>query len=247
MTRPQTKLLALPISPNQPPAPRARRLLAFGMDLLLTAVLSVATISLLQFAWPSNSPAWLIVDVTAGLVLGFTYLGFAPLSLGNTLGKWIFSLQLSSRLEAPVTAARLLKRLLTLGVWPINALMVLSGRSRAHLGDRWAGTTVVLAPRGHGFGSALAIAAVVAVGAVKLGSASALLGIVRSEAWQAAKTELAAEPGATAPTFPSSFSMLGNLASFDADVGKGLRRIVIARSRDGSHWNLVSNLPVEPH
>ena len=79
-----------------------------------------------------------------GLALGFFYMGFAPMLLGNTLGKWLFSLRVVSLHDHPITSAGWLGRLLVTGLWPINALMVLFSGTRRHLGDRLAKTRVTL-------------------------------------------------------------------------------------------------------
>jgi len=229
------------------PAPHVRRLLALWLDVSVAAVAAVVAISLAQFAKPSESPAWLIGSVFLGLSVGSAYLGLAPLYPGNTLGKQIFSLRVVSADERPLSGLRLLKRLLLLGLVPINAVMVLSRGSRAHLGDSWARTHVVLSHSRRNFWVALIAAGLVLFVLFELGTGAALVGVLRSEAWRAAKIELASEPGATAPVFPESFSIVGDLASFDADVGHGMRRIVVARSRDGRRWNLVSNVRVDEH
>lgn len=75
-------------------------------------------------------------------ILGYVFLG--PAILANTYGRYL----LGVRVVDDATGARprpgqAFKRTLTVGLWPVEALLIAFSRSGRRLGDRWADTRVV--------------------------------------------------------------------------------------------------------
>jgi uncharacterized RDD family membrane protein YckC len=242
-----TKPFSLPTlstsRPTDSPAPRARRALAFWLDLLLTVFIAIVAAVPVQLLWPPDTQMALRGSLLFGLAIAFLYLGFAPRLLGNTFGKWIFSLQLVAQDGGAVSSASLLKRLLLVGLWPINGFLVLMRRSRTHLGDSWAKTAVVLADHKRNIWLSLAASVLTACCAFYVGTFASRLAMLRAEVWRVAKAQLASEPGAEPPLLPASYSIVGNVAMFHADAGRGMRRVLLVRSDQG--WHATDSQPVE--
>lgn len=220
-----------------------RRLLAFGLDLFVAAIAAILVAALFQLVWPPDTQRALVCSVVTGGLMSLLYLGLAVRYVGNSAGKWLFSLKLVSRTEAPLSVQRLCKRLLAAALWPVNALLVLTDPQRAHLGDRWAQSGVVVGPRPRNIWLALGAALVLVVGATMLASEMSRVAMSRTRVWQVAKAHLASEPGITVPALPTAFSVLQDVAMFHADVGTGLRRVVLMRDADG--WYVTETQTVE--
>lgn len=227
-----------------PPAPPFRRMLAFFVDLLTAVIIAQVGAVPVQLLAPPDSVSSSMPGLIFGLTLGFLYLGLATPVLGNSLGKWLFTLRIVGSEGQAIRIGGWLGRLLATALWPINAMMVLWSTTRRHLGDRLAGSVVVMAEPKRNLWLAMAAAALVLVVEVRLGGAAMKLGILRSPAWAAARQHLAKqEPSASVATFPESYHIVNDAAEFDAKVGESYRRLSLVR--EGAAWRVVDSSPLD--
>ncbi|HEX6243360.1 MAG TPA: hypothetical protein VFZ61_20745 [Polyangiales bacterium] len=100
---------------------------------------------------------------------------------------------------------------------------------------------VLAAPR-RSFWLALGAAMLMTVAAFYAATFASRLAMLRAEVWREAREMLAKEPGAVVPLLPASYSLVGNVAMFHANVGHGMRRIILVRSVEG--WIATDSQPV---
>jgi len=227
-----------------PTSPRFRRAAAFLLDLTITISLGQVAMVPLSLLVPPDERVSAGLVIVFGSIIGFAYLGFAPRLWGNTLGKKLFGLRLVSvsTVGEPISTPRLFARLLLAGLWPINAGMAMWSRSRRHLGDRLAKTSVERAPHGPALWLGLGVSVILTVGAVQSASFAMRATMMNAPAWKTAQAHLA-QLGAEVSLLPFGYRLLNDSAVFDARLGVGYRRVVLAR--DGSEWKVRGSEAVE--
>jgi uncharacterized RDD family membrane protein YckC len=219
-------------------------MLAFLVDLLTAVVIAQVGAAPVQLLAPPDSLSSTLPGLIFGLVLGFLYLGLATPVLGNSLGKWLFTLKIVGSDGQQIRFGGWLARLLTTGLWPINAMMVLWSTSRRHLGDRLAHSVVVMVEPKRNLLLAMAAAALVVVIGLRLGGAAMTVGVLRSSAWAAARQHLAKQqPGQSIATLPEGYHIANDAAEFDAKVGESYRRVSLVR--EGMAWRVVDSQPLD--
>ena len=219
-------------------------MLAFFVDVLTAVVIAQVGAAPVQLLAPPDGLSSTLPGLLFGLALGFLYLGLATPVLGNSLGKWLFTLKIVGHEGQPIGSFAWLSRTLATALWPLNAMLVLWSTTRRHIGDRLARSIVVMAEPKRNLWLAMAAAAVVLVCGLRLGSAAMKLGILRSPAWAAARQHLEKqEPHESVSTFPEGYHIVNDAAEFDAKLGEGYRRVTLVR--EGAVWRVIDSQPLD--
>ena len=179
------------ISPQIRPAGLVRRGTAFVIDLLITISISLLLIGVVGIVVPLDGPHALI-RTSFAVLAAFGYLLVAPV-LANTVGKLAMRMKIINEQGGAPSLRQCFLRQLTIGMWPIEGLLIAFSKTKRRLGDRLAGTSVVIDPgntRSRFFrlaGSALVVAAGFYLSMLGMGVAASRSGVV-----QAAKAALVA-------------------------------------------------------
>lgn len=226
-------------------APRFRRIVAWLTDLLLVFALAQCLFGLLCYAMPPDAAGDLWVPLGLSLAVGFGYLGFSPPLFGNTLGKWLLSIQVIGVGADRPPLLRWLLRLLLVGLWPVNGPMMFFGRTRRHLGDRVAETRVRLLEPTRNLWLGVLGCALAGYGAVHVAGLGMRMGALRMPAYQQAFTHLQRKDTTTpVAALPLGYRVMHDRATFDLRAGAQYQRVQLLRV-DGK-WQAIGVKAVEP-
>lgn len=126
------------------PAGVIRRSMAFLIDLSIGVMGPAIAIVLMGLLIPLDSQ-WMWIVVVPIVGLGFIYLIWAPALFGHSVGRYLVGIRLIcfNHGDRP-TGGQCVTRMWSLVLWPVDLLMIALSKTRRRLGDRWAGTQVVL-------------------------------------------------------------------------------------------------------
>jgi uncharacterized RDD family membrane protein YckC len=117
---------------------KIKRVLAFVYDIIfiLLAAFIVHLIFGLIFRLDSNGIESYMIYITLAIIL--IYLLFGELIFRNSLGKYLFGIEVADpvKFERPA-AGSFIKRGLLKIIWPIEGLVLLFSRPKKRLGDMW--------------------------------------------------------------------------------------------------------------
>lgn len=211
------------------------------MDLWIAIVIAQVCAVPVWLLAPPESSGPMFVGTALGGLLAFAYWAFSPLRFGGTLGKRMFGLRLESADGAPLTAARLLVRILTFGAWPVLALMVLASDTRRHLGDRWARTHVVRVAAPRNLWASIALALLVAVLGQRVAQLGLRVAVLRSHAWATVREHL--RDRGPLSWLPVGYHIRDAAAVFSLRAGEQLQRVTLWREHGGA-WQVSGSEPI---
>jgi uncharacterized RDD family membrane protein YckC len=221
-----------------PAAPRFRRILAWIVDVVVATVLSMVTVGFFGIFAPPETARVMVPLLLGGLAVSMVYFGYAAPLFGNSVGKALFGLRVISDHGERLNFWEWTARLLVNAIWPINAIVMLASDGGRHLGDRAAGTRVVLERPERSFWLALVAAVVVVVGGFELAVPAMKLGMVNSSACKTARAFLAeSRPGERVSLLPAALQLVDDQALLDYRVGNDWARVLLERDHDGS-WQV---------
>lgn len=121
-----------------------RRSIAFVIDVMLMVCAALFLYSLVGLAVPMDNGVMAMILVPF-LLAGFVYVAGAPLLLTNSFGKYLLRIRVADEVGGGKPSAKqCLFRGLLLMLWPLEGLVVLVSKNKKRIGDRLAGTLVVL-------------------------------------------------------------------------------------------------------
>lgn len=123
---------------------KRKRFLAFIFDMIFIMFLAFSLNGLLGMIFKLDSEIYQNSVVYVLLVLIMHYMFFGELIYKNTLGKYLFGIEVvnSSDFEKP-TILNFIKRGLIKIIWPLEGLVLLFVKNKKRLGDLWGKTIVV--------------------------------------------------------------------------------------------------------
>jgi uncharacterized RDD family membrane protein YckC len=120
------------------------RLLAFGYDIvfIMLAAFTVHMIFGLIFKLDSEVFQSFMIFITLSIIIA--YLLFGELIFRNTLGKYIFGIEITDpvKFERPSSGSFVKRGLLKI-IWPIEGFVLLFSHTKKRLGDIWSKSIVV--------------------------------------------------------------------------------------------------------
>lgn len=121
-----------------------RRAVAFGADLAIAAAVGSVVTALLGLFVPLDElRGYYAIGVSALATVVFFIA--APFVFGNSLGKFAMGIKaISAETGGPPTWLQVFLRGLLIGLWPLEGLVALFSENNRRIGDRLAGTLVVL-------------------------------------------------------------------------------------------------------
>jgi uncharacterized RDD family membrane protein YckC len=221
------------------PAPKGRRILAWLVDVTVATLLSMIFIGCYGLFSPPETAGVMVPQLLGGLALGFAYFGYATPLLGNSLGKVLFGLRIVGDKRRDVTYWEWTKRTLVNAIWPVNAIVMLASGDGRHLGDRAAGTHVVLARPERPLWLAIVTSVVVVVAGFEAAVPAMKLGMINSSLCKTARTFLAEQrPGARVARLPEMLQLVNDQALLDYRVGDEWVRVLLEREH-GDSWHVA--------
>ena len=120
------------------------RLATFIIDGLVAAVPAMLISFLPGVLFPLDVYLWTsMVLLVPATVVSLAYIFFGYAALPNTYGRYVVGVRVrSAATGAQPSYAQAFVRALTVGLWPIEGLLLLFSESKQRLGDRLAGTVV---------------------------------------------------------------------------------------------------------
>jgi uncharacterized RDD family membrane protein YckC len=120
------------------------RLAAFIIDLLVAAVPAMLISFLPGVFFPLDAYLWTsMVLMLPAVVVSLAYIFFGYAALPNTYGPYVVGMRVCiAATGAQPSYGQAFVRALTVGLWPIEGLLLLFSESKQRLGDRLAGTVV---------------------------------------------------------------------------------------------------------
>jgi uncharacterized RDD family membrane protein YckC len=123
---------------------KIRRLLAFGYDIIfiMLAAFTVHMIFGLIFKLDSEAFQSYMIYITLAVIIA--YLLFGELIFRNSLGKYIFGIEVTDpvKFERPSSGSFIKRGLLKI-IWPIEGIVLLFSRPKKRMGDIWSKSIVV--------------------------------------------------------------------------------------------------------
>jgi len=221
------------------PAPKGRRILAWLVDATLAMLLSMFFVGCFGFFSPPETAGVMVPQLLGGLALGFAYFGYATPLFGNSLGKVLFGLRIVGDRRNGPTYWEWTSRVLVNAIWPVNGIVMLASDDGRHLGDRAAGTHVVLARPERSLWLAVVTAVVVVVAGFEAAVPAMKLGMINSSACKTTRAFLAEQrPGARVARFPELLRLVNDQALLDYRVGDEWVRVLLEREHGGI-WHVV--------
>lgn len=125
-----------------------RRMLAWAVDLPLVAGGGLLLIMFPGMFYPIDLMLPVMITVMIGVqLLIFSYLFCGPAFLPNTIGRFVAGVKVvDSESGHKVSWEKAFVRMLTLGLWPVEMLMIAFSKTKRRLGDRLAKTEVRIDP-----------------------------------------------------------------------------------------------------
>jgi uncharacterized RDD family membrane protein YckC len=120
---------------------RRLRAIGFVLTLLVFAHIGTGILSLFGLFIPLDKHFQSIMLFSLPITMALFLLHEAVFK--NSFGKFFMSLKPVDNLGTEISFLQALKRNLLLGLWPVEALVLLFSKKKQRLGDRWAGTRVV--------------------------------------------------------------------------------------------------------
>ena len=122
---------------------KRKRFLAFIFDMIFIMFLAFSLNGLLGMIFKLDSEIYQNVMVYILLILVLSYIFFGELIFKNTLGKYLFGIEVvdNNNFERP-SVLSFLKRGLIKIIWPVEGLVLLFAKNKKRLGDLW-GKTIV--------------------------------------------------------------------------------------------------------
>ena len=123
---------------------KRKRFLAFIFDMIFIMFLAFSLSGLLGIFFKLDSEIYQNVMVYVLLIIVMPYIFFGELVLKNTLGKYLFGIEVvnNETFEKP-SVLSFIKRGLIKIIWPIEGLVLLFAKNKKRLGDLWGKTIVV--------------------------------------------------------------------------------------------------------
>jgi uncharacterized RDD family membrane protein YckC len=123
---------------------RVWRVLAFVYDILFILLLSFTIYMIVGMIFKIDSDGFPDIMISLVLILIILYLLFGELLFTNTLGKYLFGIEIvdAENFERPSLKSFLKRGLLKI-IWPIEGLVLLFSKSKKRLGDYWSDSIVV--------------------------------------------------------------------------------------------------------
>jgi uncharacterized RDD family membrane protein YckC len=120
------------------------RLLAFAYDIIFIFLVAFTVHMLFGLIFKLDSEGFQSYMIYLTLAIILAYLLFGELILQNTLGKYLFGIEIvdAEKFEKPTSQSYLKRGLLKI-IWPIEGLILLFSGPKKRLGDLWAGSIVV--------------------------------------------------------------------------------------------------------
>lgn len=137
-------------SKTQHPVPKhaglMRRALAWGVDLPIVTGTGLLLIMLPGLIFPLDLMLPVMMTIMVGMqLLMFTYLFCGPAFLPNTLGRYVAGVKVvDNKSGRKIGWQQAFIRMLTLGLWPVEMLIIAFSKTKRRLGDRLAKTEVRL-------------------------------------------------------------------------------------------------------
>lgn len=122
---------------------KRKRYLAFIFDMIFIMFFAFSINGLLGMIFKLDSEIYQNVMVYVLLIIVMPYIFFGELILKNTLGKYLFGIEVvnNENFERP-SVLSFIKRGLIKIIWPVEGLVLLFAKNKKRLGDLW-GKTVV--------------------------------------------------------------------------------------------------------
>jgi antitoxin component YwqK of YwqJK toxin-antitoxin module/uncharacterized RDD family membrane protein YckC len=122
---------------------KRKRFLAFIFDMIFIMFLAFSLNGLFGIFFKLDSEIYQNVMVYVLLILVLPYIFFGELIFKNTLGKYLFGIEVvnNETFEKP-SALSFIKRGLIKVIWPVEGLVLLFAKNKKRLGDLWGKTTV---------------------------------------------------------------------------------------------------------
>jgi antitoxin component YwqK of YwqJK toxin-antitoxin module/uncharacterized RDD family membrane protein YckC len=122
---------------------KRKRFLAFIFDMIFIMFLAFSLNGLLGMIFKLDSEIYQNVMVYVLLILVLPYMFFGELIFKNTLGKYLFGIEVvnNENFERP-SVLSFVKRGLIKIIWPVEGLVLLFAKNKKRLGDIW-GKTIV--------------------------------------------------------------------------------------------------------
>lgn len=139
-------------SKTQHPVPKnaglMRRALAWVIDLPIVAGTGLLLIMFPGLFFPLDLMLPVMMTVMVGMqLLMFAYLFCGPAFLPNTIGRFVAGVEVvDTESGNKVSWEKAFVRMLTLGLWPVEMLMIAFSKTKRRLGDRLAKTSVRIDP-----------------------------------------------------------------------------------------------------
>ena len=122
---------------------KRKRFLTFIFDIIFIMFIAFSLNGLLGIFFKLDSEIYQNVMVYVMLILVFPYMFFGELIFKNTLGKYLFGIEVvnNETFEKP-SVLSFIKRGLIKIIWPVEGLVLLFSKNKKRLGDLW-GRTIV--------------------------------------------------------------------------------------------------------
>jgi len=123
---------------------RRKRFLAFIFDLVFIMFLAFTLYMLFGLIFKIDSEGYQNRTMYPLLIMIIAYLFFGELILKNTLGKYLFGIEITGdeKPERPSFRSFIKRGLLKI-IWPVEGIVLLFSKQKKRLGDLWAKTIVV--------------------------------------------------------------------------------------------------------
>jgi uncharacterized RDD family membrane protein YckC len=120
------------------------RLLAFAFDIIFILLVAFTVHMLFGMIFKLDSEGFQSYMIYITLAIVLVYLLFGELILRNTLGKYLFGIEIvdAEKSERPSSRSFIKRGLLKI-IWPIEGLILLFSRQKKRLGDFWSDSIVV--------------------------------------------------------------------------------------------------------
>ena len=249
------------MSASSPPtklAPHHLRLFALIVDyLVITTILKLADQIALGQHWDLAPQAEGVPGLSAAWVAGLILLMMAKDAVrGRSLGKWVTGLAVADAHDpaVPASLSRTLLRNVTLLILPVEVVLVFTDRHCRRLGDRLAGTVVVVPAQIASYIRRLGLIAILFLGFLLASFLLAPWNMKRSSAYQEAYRIASTHPALTgavgspatldpSPTFELALEGEGGTATLTIEAegprGKGEAEVMLRMASGPRRWELA--------